>query len=170
MKTIVGDIIEIQRGVIVHQTNCMGIMGGGLAAQIRKKWPHVNAMYEEYCDLASGERSPRLLGTVQFVPVNPYLTVANAFGQLDTSGYSGECATNYLALAECMKCIAKVYDNKLLDVYFPYKIGCGLGGGDWDTVLAMLNTYCPSATIVQLPAAPTPTSEIWSPAHAAISP
>lgn len=169
MKTIVGDITTIDRGVIVHQTNCMGIMGGGLAAQIRQKWPHVNEAYVHHCHIARNERW-KLLGTVQFIPVSPYLTVANAFGQLDTSSHAAHCATDYLALGECLRTIRKVYDGKLLEVYFPYKIGCGLGGGDWDVVLQLLSTFCPAATLVQLPTTPSTTSEIWGPSAPSLAP
>jgi len=34
-----------------------------------------------------------------------------------------------------------MHENNLKSLAFPYKIGCGLAGGDWKTYLEMLETF-----------------------------
>lgn len=45
IKIIDGDLFETDAKFIVHQVNCMGRMGSGVALQVKEKYPHV---YEEY--------------------------------------------------------------------------------------------------------------------------
>ena len=45
-----GDILKAEEKVIIHQTNCLGIMGGGLAKQIREQHPKVYKEYKKLCD------------------------------------------------------------------------------------------------------------------------
>lgn len=150
MRTIIGDILNVERGIIVHQTNCVGVMGGGLAAAIRSKWPHVNDEYEFLC-----WRVPKtiLLGRVQFVPVSSKLTVCNLFGQLEP-GHGLQ--TDYQAVADglsrLMGCLREGTSYNSRHLYFPYMMSCGLAGGDWKGVIRpMLRTICPQAKIVMLP-------------------
>lgn len=37
VKYIKGDILNVTEGIIVQQVNCKGVMGAGLAKQIRDK-------------------------------------------------------------------------------------------------------------------------------------
>ena len=79
------------------------------------------------------------LGTYQEVLVEPKLYVVNLFGQ---NGYGrGERQTNYAALATALfsffrDCAQK---NQSAIVRLPYGLGCGLAGGDWDTVLEIIS-------------------------------
>jgi len=41
MKTIYRDILGIERGIIVHGCNGYGVMGAGLAAQVKRRYPSV---------------------------------------------------------------------------------------------------------------------------------
>lgn len=45
------DLLKIDKGIICHQTNCIGVMGGGIALQIRNKWPNVYKQYVNECEL-----------------------------------------------------------------------------------------------------------------------
>ena len=47
IEYIKGNILNATEGIIVQQVNCMGVMGAGLAKQIRDKWPSV---YNRYLD------------------------------------------------------------------------------------------------------------------------
>lgn len=45
-----GNLLDIESGIIAHQVNCKGVMGAGLAKQIRLKYPIVYQAYIEwYC-------------------------------------------------------------------------------------------------------------------------
>ena len=81
---------------ICQQVNCKGVMGAGLAMQIRSQWPVVYQRYLEFCYGNNGNK----LGTYQEVLVEPKLYVVNLFGQ---NGYGrGERQTNYAALAAAL--------------------------------------------------------------------
>lgn len=153
MKTITGNLLEVKKGIIAHQVNCLGIMGAGLALQIAKRWPHVDDQYEKLTKVPKIREQHVLLGYVQFVPVSQELTVANVFGQHETVHKGRGVATDYAALEEAFRDIDLACNGDTSRVFFPFKFGCGLAGGDWRRVLELLEHYCPDATIMQLPEA-----------------
>ena len=124
------NLLDIEKGIICHQTNCIGVMGGGIALQIRNKWPHVYEAYRNECK--SLENDPkRLLGHLQDIMVDDDLFVANCYGQV----YIGNgCQTDYKAwdiLLDKLKDMSNYFN---LDLHFPWGIGCGLAGGDWEVM------------------------------------
>ena len=90
---IVGDLLKQDKvDIICHQTNCKGVMGAGIAFQIKRTYPEVFKKYKEFCD----EYENILLGRTLFVNCNDGKVVANLFGQ---DGYGkGFCQTDYVAL------------------------------------------------------------------------
>lgn len=149
MKIIIGDITEITEGIIVHQTNAWGIMGAGLAKQIKDKFPIAFDSYRKHVSAfcAAGERSA-LLGTNQIVGVKPGLCVCNAFTQIPGDGVlrRGEVTD--------LKSITKVFTNLAgtgLQVYVPYNYGCGIASGNWGDVSRTILEACPSVIFVKLP-------------------
>ena len=54
-----GDILKSGAPVILHQVNCLGVMGVGLAKQIRNKHPSV---YTRYKDFAVSRTPDDLMG------------------------------------------------------------------------------------------------------------
>ena len=147
MQHLEGNALDIDRGLVVHQTNCIGIMGGGIALQVAQRWPNV---YRDYAWLCNQVRhNPKLLlGHVQYVPANSRVTVANLFGQVFPG--SG-LMTDYTAFTDGVRSIARAMAGYTHEVYFPYKIGCGLAGGDWKVVYQIIEAHCPNANIVELP-------------------
>ena len=139
------DILRSGANIICHQVNCKGVMGSGVAKQIREQFPNVYDIYKQKC---TASRPHKLLGVSQFVPVvtdkTPnFLGVFNLFGQKDY-GYDGKQYTDYQALRtafttmkSCIDTLSTVSDKRF-SVAIPYKIGCGRGGGDWDVVLDII--------------------------------
>lgn len=39
IKIVKGDLLKVEKGIIVHQVNCQKTMGSGIALSIRKKYP-----------------------------------------------------------------------------------------------------------------------------------
>jgi len=140
MKTIQGDLLDIERGILVHQVNLLGIMGGGIAFQIANKWPALHRAYKELFRTGSLE-----LGGVFFFSINPGLIVANLAGQESIGGI----ATRYEAYDKALPEINAMAESVGLPVYFPKNIGCGLAGGDWSIMEPILEKYCPEATLVE---------------------
>jgi O-acetyl-ADP-ribose deacetylase (regulator of RNase III) len=130
-------ILQAKEKMIIHQVNCQGVMGSGIAKQIRDKYPEVYREYKNFCGYYSTEK---LLGQVLIVPCHDGKCVANLFGQLNFG--RDKCYTDYKALDESLTLLFKIislykeYDN--IDIAIPYKIGCGTGGGDWSIVSRMI--------------------------------
>jgi O-acetyl-ADP-ribose deacetylase (regulator of RNase III) len=65
VNIINGDVLKSGSPIIAHQVNCMGIMGGGVALQVKKKYPEVFNKYLNLVESTSDKLA--LLGTAQFV-------------------------------------------------------------------------------------------------------
>lgn len=139
IKHIKCDIFESGADIICHQVNCQGVMGSGIAKQVREKYP---AVYKDYKSMCSIYNPKALLGIAQFVGTDkmyntPFIGIFNLFGQ-ENFGYDGKCYTNYTAL---YKCFEKVKEDTMDDKYtiaIPYLMGCYRGGGDWNIVYEMI--------------------------------
>ena len=117
--------------IVCHQVNCMGVMGAGLAKQIRFKHPQAYKMCLDRCG-----HDPIPLGEAQFVSAissDGYI-IANLFGQYSYG--TDRCHTDYDALRSAFQMVKNAFPRSPIRI--PYKIGCGLGGGDWATVLTIL--------------------------------
>lgn len=138
VREIKGDLLEQEKGILCHQTNYEGVMGGGIALTIWNTLltEQTRKNYVEFCE-DSGKDA---LGFVQFLFVKEDLIVANCFSQ---NGFSEPDAygsiTNYDAMRNCF---VKVRDfaiqTNLPFVYIPYGMGCGIAGGKWDTVQGII--------------------------------
>ena len=135
-----GDLLESDCDMKCHQVNCKGKMGAGIALKIRNKYPYV---YDRYRDLCNTDRN--LLGEVQFLYVDDCIVV-NMFAQYGYGRYGVH--TDYNAFEKCVSAI-KLYAEKYnYSVGFPYKIGCGLAGGDWETVLKIIKKYFENSKVL----------------------
>lgn len=148
-----GNALEIPSGILVHGCNCLGAMGGGIAAGIRAKWPTVYAAYKRHQELV-GLR----LGDVNFVAGNafkdtllakhihafsdelpPYVIVANAMTQQIHGGDPDVVYVSYDAISAVFARVALVARQGGLDVHFPL-IGCGLAHGVWTEVSSRIES------------------------------
>lgn len=121
--------------VICHQVNCMGKFGSGCALSIKNKYPEVYREYAKACE-TNDKRS--LLGKCLICKKNDGGFVANIFGQYKY-GRDGKQYTEYRKLESGLIELRDfMRDNGLKSVAFPYKIGCGLGGGNWEIVSGVI--------------------------------
>lgn len=124
------NLLDVQKGIICHQTNCIGVMGGGIALQIREKWPKVYTAYREECTTFMSNPE-HLLGHVQDVLVKDGIVVANCYGQI----FPGTgCMTDYKAWDAILDKLKDLSNYFNLDLHFPWMIGCDLAGGDWNVM------------------------------------
>lgn len=126
-----GDILRVKHGIIVHQCNAQGKMGAGLAKSIADKWPQHKRDYLEFLtpDYQQGKTH---MGKVVFSLVGDDLLVAGIIGQ-QFYGRDKRLYTDYAALQIGLREIASIALEFDLPIHYP-KIGCGLAGGDWNTV------------------------------------
>ena len=146
-----GNLLDAQTDVIAHQVNCQGVMGSGIAKQIREKWPRVYDNYVSYCyDYAACTHE--LLGECQLVQINDNQYVANLFGQ-NKYGYDGKRYTSYDGIYDALVSLAsQMKDNNMNSVAFPYHMSSDRGGADW-FIISMMITAVFKHTNVQI--------EIW---------
>lgn len=149
IKHIKGNIFQSDADAILHQVNCQGVMGSGIAKQVREKFPTVFQYYKARCDEDKKTREhfglskSTLLGLAQVCYKEDYRVgavkdtqvIVNLFAQ-DNYGYDGKCYTDYNALKKCLEFVNRQFAGK--KVAIPYLMGCHRGGGDWSIVSKMI--------------------------------
>lgn len=132
-----GDLLEADVQYICHQVNCLGYMNAGIARTIRNKWPNVYQSYMDCCNyhIPHGDEK-YLLGSCQFIDVESNQTVINMFAQ-NGFGKDGRRYTSYDAFWMCLGEIKKTVPKGSV-IGFPWKIGCGLGGANWQVISTMI--------------------------------
>lgn len=128
IQTKYGDLLE-SKGMICHGCNSRGVMGSGVALQIRNKWPHV---YEEYRNALISYQNLGLdpMGKVIMVGVGSDAVVANIITQRNYGRDKNKVYVDYDAVIKGFKTLNHHLKARPLTVNFPL-IGCGLAGGDW---------------------------------------
>lgn len=126
-----GDVLQADVNIIVHQVNCMGVMGSGIAKQNRDKYPKVYEEYAEKCHKI-GRYKSLMLGDVLYTQIAPDKFVASVFGQLNY-GWVRQY-TNISALRMGLLNLKTYAEQNNYSIAFPYGIGCGREGADWAIV------------------------------------
>lgn len=149
-----GNLLDAQTDVIAHQVNCQGVMGSGIAKQIKEKWPNVFKAYEEYLRLCDWDKpfyaNSSALGKCLMVNIlsNSTKCIANLFGQ-QSYGTDGKRYTNYDSIYNALTNLSvKMIDNGIKSVAFPYKMSSDRGGADWDVILAMIKSVFKDTDII----------------------
>ena len=126
-----GDLLHAKETIIGHQVNCVGA-AGGLAAAVFNKYPDAENDYYQVIDRvqAAGGFGYALLGTTMLTgQQQDDHIIANIFGQLmPGADYRPDDLRSALEmLARC----AKAGD---WSVALPWRLSCGICGGDWTEV------------------------------------
>lgn len=122
-----GDLFQTNDTYIMHGCNCQGVMGAGVALQIKKRWPEVYESYRRYCDTFTPEE---ILGSVHAYKTNDKKhIILNAFTQLKTGSRK---QVSYDAIDEVTRYVNTVAPvNSYISMP---AIGSGLAGGDWGII------------------------------------
>lgn len=157
--------------VIAHQTNCSGVMGAGVAKQI-KRVSLDDKEYVKYKKLCA-QKGSSLLGTCQLLPRKDKTGhfVANLFGEDIPTGKGLD--TNYDALHKSFLDLKKMLHDRrdVKDavgdapptIAIPAYIGCGLAGGNWDIVYRqiLLPLFADSEEDVVICYLPEAANRLW---------
>jgi O-acetyl-ADP-ribose deacetylase (regulator of RNase III) len=125
-----GNLLDAPINYICHQVNCQGVMGAGIAKQIRERWPRVYTEYSNW--YASCED---MLGLIQTVHIDGGPSVINMAAQR-FYGNRGRF-TSYDAFWNCLNEIRREIP-KGSKIGFPWGIGCGFGGAKWQVISTMI--------------------------------
>jgi O-acetyl-ADP-ribose deacetylase (regulator of RNase III) len=122
--------------VLIHVANLECLFGAGIAKQIKDLYPEA---YEADCKTPKGDSSK--LGTFSYAKVDGLYgkkTVINLYAMQGLGTHKRQ--THYEAFYLGMEAIHnQVMDSKKdLVVGVPKFIGCGLAGGSWRVIQAML--------------------------------
>lgn len=135
IKIINGNLFDTDATIICHQCNCQGVMGSGVAAEVKSRYPKVYKIYRDAYN--AGDLK---LGTIIFAPAGNGQIIANLLAQ---DKYGWKCQyTDYSALRECIQTVKKYADvmsrTEYIKIAFPYGMGSVRGGGDWNTVYKII--------------------------------
>jgi len=136
VRFVEGDTLDAEENIIAHQVNCKGVMGEGLAKQIRDKWPSVYDQYKWLCDIFECDNmSKALIGRTQYCWIGDSRYLVNIFGQNDFGRDKSKVYTDYNAVKNCIINVHDTAECNGWTVAIPYGLGCGLDGGDWQGVV-----------------------------------
>ena len=134
MKHAKGNLIDLAENgefdVIVHGANCFNTMGGGIAREIRDRYPEAAVV-----DSATIKGDYNKLGNYT-VMLGKQFNIINAYTQYNMS--MGEDVFEYASFAVILQKLAHEYPT--VKFGFPY-IGMGLAGGDKDTIMALIEDF-----------------------------
>ena len=127
--------------IIAHVCNDVGKWGKGFVLAISKRWREPR---DEFMLLHS--RRALMLGMVQLVPVEKSIWVANMIAQCGTVPQGGVPPIRYGALLDCLKQLGFEAHQRNASIHMP-RIGCGLAGGNWEKVEALIRDTLPLTRI-----------------------
>lgn len=143
IKFFNGDLLKSGCDIICHQVNEYGVMGAGIAKQIKDKYPKAFADYTKAIKgkTIKGKNPPLFALSKQPDGV----VVANMFTQRngETDLELLRNAVVFLGMQIIDLFVTKLKFNEMTGVFFdrpfrvgiPYKYGCGIAKGDWESVL-----------------------------------
>lgn len=137
-----GDLLESGCNIICHQVNIDGVMGGGLALQIAKKYSEAEKKYKIFLNTYERlcKRTEYAIGTVCFASckqpkTDKKILIANCFSQ------NRDFSTNYEAVEKCFNYIKEMinwfnerFNKQDITIGIPYGYGCGIAKGEWKKV------------------------------------
>jgi len=134
-----GDLLASDCTIIGHQANCFANMGAGIAKQIARQYPEARLADEQF-PIPAG--SKERLGQVSYAWHKDKRVIFNLYGQFRFG--KGKRFTEYDALQSALvRMLERVEDIEKkniipIKVGLPYKIGCGLAGGEWKIVQSII--------------------------------
>ena len=129
--------------IVVQGCNCFNTMGGGIAREIRERYPEVAKVDSrtkkgDYTKLGNWTEH---MAIAHHRDPQSYYTIINAYTQYNMS--TGEDVFEYVAFQLILQKLAHAYPDKKFG--FPY-IGMGLAMGDKDLIIQMLEDFADQVT------------------------
>lgn len=121
--------------IICHVCNDIGGWGAGFVVALSRRWPEPERAYRDWHGGRRPDDMTFALGAVQFVGVQPDITVANMIGQHGVArrGRAGVPPIRYESIRQALQLVADHTAIHQASVHMP-RIGAGLAGGDWTTI------------------------------------
>jgi len=137
LKHTKGNLLDLAEAgefdIIVQGCNCFNTMGGGIAKEIRQRYPIVASVDME---TVKGDYTKLGTWTACFVSEGAGFNVINAYTQYKTS--TGNDVFEYTAFQLILEKLLFLFGH--LRIGFPY-IGMGLAGGDKELIMEMIDSF-----------------------------
>ena len=150
IEYVKGDAVHPQgdgNKIVTHICNDIGAWGRGFVLSVSQTHPQAEKHYRNWYQLNPGfDEIPFKLGQVQFVQTKSDIVIANMIGQTGIFAKGGTPPIRYEALRECLKTVAIEAKKAHASVHMP-RIGCGLAGGTWAEVEAVIQQTLVSAGV-----------------------
>ena len=129
--------------IIAHVVNDMNRWGAGFTGALSRRWSRPETEYRRWMGDAL-KKEQDMLGTMQLVPVEKDIWVANIVGQHGVGrAPDGTPPIRYDALSRGLDFIAQYandHPERSVSVHAP-RLGAGLAGGSWDQVESLLKRH-----------------------------
>jgi O-acetyl-ADP-ribose deacetylase (regulator of RNase III) len=129
LREIQGDVFESGAPIIAHGCNTVGVMGAGIAKEMRNRYPLMHMRYQQMCDEQT------------FIPGHVFLYYVGGedlhIANLATQKYPGRNAKLEYIEESMSKLIEFCETYNISTIAMP-RIGAGIGGLDWKDVVVML--------------------------------
>jgi O-acetyl-ADP-ribose deacetylase (regulator of RNase III) len=137
LKHVKGNLLDLAEAgefdIVVQGCNCFNTMGGGIAREIRERYPEVAKVDSE---TTRGDYTKLGNWTVGYAGEKNRFTILNCYTQYNMS--RGTDVFEYTAFALILQKLLHFHGTKRLG--FPY-IGMGLAGGDKETIMTMIEEF-----------------------------
>lgn len=134
VKIIEADILSCTAKYIAHQVNCRSKLSKGLSYDLFQKYPYAN-VYADGTKRVPGNIIIRGNGEDERFVIN---MAAQYYPSKPKQHDTSEARLKWFR--ECLVQIRYTIKD-LESIAFPYKIGCGLAGGDWNKYLQLLEEF-----------------------------
>jgi O-acetyl-ADP-ribose deacetylase (regulator of RNase III) len=140
LKIINGSLLGSDCRYIAHQCNCFSRRGAGLASAVFKAFPWADV----YSNRFERGNDASLFGsiTIHGDPKRNRRYIINIYGQLKPGKPSPGQDSAVSRLEAFYKALDQIAETpELKSIGFPYGIGCGLAGGDWEKYESLLEGF-----------------------------
>lgn len=142
MKTIYkkGNLLNAEESIIMHGCNAQGVMGSGVAVQIRRKFPEAYHVYKSSVGPKGLELGDISVAWIKYNHSEDQpLLIVNAITQ-EFYGRDERRYVSYDAVTKVAEKMSQLFGKR--SVAIP-KIGAGLGGGNWQVIESILENHAP---------------------------
>lgn len=139
LKHVQGNLLTLAEAgdfdVVIQGCNCFCAMGGGIAREIRERYPHV-AQVDAETALGDYNKLGNYTKAIVKGEDEHSFIVINAYTQYNMS--TGDDVFEYVAFALILQKIERLYGNYAIGL--PY-IGMGLANGNKDIIMAIIEEF-----------------------------
>jgi hypothetical protein len=149
------NIIYAEEKYIMQQCNCLTITSHGLSKTLADYFPHGDAykgrrpMGRRNCAIKEDRQEPGSVGIIEgddnlpqiiclYTQFRPGKTTSKYSYPTD---YPDQDNDRLRYFVEGLDCLLDYFEDECVKIAVPYKIGCGLAGGNWEIYLKLLTDF-----------------------------